>query len=122
MEDKKAASEVKKKRWTLKREIEARTEELGKLSEVQPEKEQDQEKKDKAQQRLDDRRKATLEHLKSAQEVRNARMESVAKVAKDIGSLALFGVLVVFAYSIDKSDLIPRNKVAQGLVNKFFHL
>ena len=97
----------KEEHWSIEKEIEARMNELGKLN-------------SSADNR--DARKAALDALEQAQRIQIQRTESAVKITKDITTVVLFGVLIALSFKMDKSDVIPQNKLTMGLLNKFFHI
>lgn len=101
MDDKEIAAK-KWKRWNLRKERRAQIENLKTLPVNDP------------------LYTPTLESIKEISAAQNARTDTVTKVFNALGTLAIGGLALFAAYSIDKSDSIPRNRTSQTVFNKLF--
>jgi hypothetical protein len=98
MEDNKVA--IKKKRWNLRKEKDARIQSLQDIPVTDP------------------AYKPTLDSVKLLSEVRNSKVDTAIKVLQILGILAI-GVFATYkGYQVDESDSILRNKCSLGISNK----
>jgi hypothetical protein len=98
---KKFTIKKRERRWTLRREKAKKESEL-KLLEVD-----------------DPKYKLTLEAVEKTTKVRNSNIDTFVNFAQKLGMLGLAIGATLLAYSVDKSDNIPRNKQSMNIFNKF---
>lgn len=90
----------KRRRWTTRREVKALENALGDLTPG------------------DDEYAPALNSIEQLTRIRNTKIETGVKALKEIGMLAICGAVAVAAYSIDKSDEIPRNKTSMNVFGR----
>lgn len=104
MKLKKLTFKKREKRWTIAREKNRREAELKALA-------------------IDDTNyKITLDAVEKSTKIRNLNIDTLVNSAQKLGMLVLAVGVTVIAYSVDKSDSIPRNKFTMGLFNKIFKI
>lgn len=91
----------RKKHWTLRKELKQGIDSLKGLAPT------------------DESYKPTLDAIEQISKLKYENRKTVASIAKDIGTLLVLGFVAVVAYSIDRSDEIPRNKASQGVLKMF---